>query len=262
MSRVTCESLRDALLAGRSPADAELVEHAASCEPCAALVADHASVGGALAKGRAAPGDPLPWSSVEALVKEEVGWRAWLRSRPTPVRWGLACGAFAVVAALGLRHVRHDLDLVPGLELGGLLAVFSFLAYQAFGSALPVTGRPARHPGILAAALGVPVAAAFVRTATTLAPAADSATFLHQAFSCFGYGALLTAPLLAVLWLLDRGAGSRSRVYYAAAAAGLAANAALTLHCPNTSSAHLLVGHATIGLALATVAGLVQARQT
>jgi len=261
MSRVTCEALRDALRAGTSPADAELVSHAASCEACTALLAERASVGRALAAETLESGAPLPWSGLETLMKEEVGWRAWVRSRPTPVRLAFAYGAFALVGSLGLRRVRPDLELVPGLELGGLLVVFGVTAYQALGPALPVAGRPASRPGILALALAVPALAAFVRTATTLAPAADAATFVHQAWSCFGYGALLTAPLLAVLWLMDRGAGSPSRVFYSAAVAGLAANAALTLHCPNASSAHLLVGHATIGLALAAVAGLFQGRR-
>src|SRR6187399_1714474 len=118
MRTVTCESLRDALRAGSPPDDAELVEHAASCEQCTALLADHASVGRALAAEPVPTGDPLPWSGLEALMEEEVGWRPWFRSRPTPVRVALACGTFALVGALGLHHVRPDLALVPGLELG------------------------------------------------------------------------------------------------------------------------------------------------
>jgi len=261
MSRVTCESLRDALLAGRSPAEAELVEHAAACEPCAALLADQAAVAGALAGDHPPRGDPLAWSGVEALMKEEVGWRAWLRSRPTPVRWGLATAALASVALLGFRHARHDLDLVPPVELAGLVLVFGTLGALTLGPALPIAGRRGARPGLLAAAFGVPALAAFVKTATTAAPTVDGASWLRQAMSCFGYGSLLTAPLVAVIWLLDRGVGLRSRVYYSAAAAGLGANAALTLHCPSSSSAHLLLGHASIGLAFAAVAGLFQARR-
>jgi len=262
MSRVSCETVRDALREGRAPSDPELRTHAAGCEQCRALLDDEASLGRALAAEGAGAGEPLPWAGVEALLQEEVGWRAWFRSRPHQVRVLFAAAAYTLVTLLGLRRLRPDFDRVTAYEFALLLAAFGLIAGAAIRRALPIVGLPAKggalEGGVLVAAFAVPLAAAFVHTAT---PGIDGATFAHQAWNCFSYGSLLTIPLIAVLWLLDRGAGPRSRLYYGAAAAGLAANAALTLHCPNTSSGHLLVGHATIGLALAAVAWLVLRRR-
>jgi len=265
MSDVSCEHVRDALRLGQIPLPPALLAHAEGCPQCSTLLADDGRLGTALsAEWDALKADALPFAGVEALVKDEVGWRAWLRSRPSPVRFLFAAAGFGVVTALGLRHLRPDIGLVPAVELGGLLATFGFFGGLAAGRALPVVGAPPKRlpaEGILAAALAVPFVAAFVRTATSVVPAADAATFARQAWSCFSYGALLTVPLVEILWLMDRGAGPRSRVYQGAAAAGLAANAALTLHCANATSAHLLVGHATIGIALAVVAVLVMRRR-
>ena len=52
----------------------------------------------------------------------------------------------------------------------------------------------------------------------------------------------------------------RSAPLLSAAVAGLAANAALTLHCPNGGALHLLLGHAAIGVGLAAIAWLVHRR--
>lgn len=265
MSEVSCEHVRDALLSGQSPLSPALLAHAEGCPQCSPLLADDSRLGNALkAEWEPLGAEAPPWAGVDALLEAEVGWRAWLRSRPNRVRLLFAGAAFVVVTALGLRHLRPDFGLVPVVELGGLLAAFACLGGLAAGRALPIVGsRPKRVPSeaILAAALGLPIVAAFVKTATTLAPATDSVTFARQAWSCFSYGSLLTLPLVAALWLMDRGAGPRSRVFHGAAMAGLAANAALTLHCPNASPAHLLVGHATIGFVLAGVAVLVLRRR-
>jgi hypothetical protein len=265
MSEVSCEDVRDALRLGHIPLPPALLSHAEGCAECRLLLADDATLGKALTAEMAAPGADAPaWTGVEALLLEEQGFRAWLRSRPNPVRLLLAGAAFVLVTALGLRHLRPDFAVVPALELGGLLAAFALVGGVAASRAVPVVGaRPKRVPSevILAAALGLPALAALARTATTLAPAADGAAFVRQAWSCFSYGSLLTIPLVVVLWLLDRGAGPRSRIFHAAAVAGLAANAALTLHCPNGSSGHLVVGHATIGVALAAAAALLLRRR-
>lgn len=261
MSAASCEAVRDALREGRGVSDPPLRKHAEECPQCSALLDDEAALGRVLATEGPGTVEPLPWSGVETLLKEEVGWRAWLRSRPHQVRVLFAAAAYTLVTLLGLRRLRPDFDSLTAYELAALLVVFGLIAGAAIQRALPVVGRPkqgALEGGVLAAAFGVPMAAAFVHSAT---PGIDAPSFVHQAWSCFSYGSLLTLPLVAVLWLLDRGAGPHSRLYYGAAAAGLAANAALTLHCPNTSSGHLLLGHATIGLALAAVAWLVVRRR-
>lgn len=262
MSTASCEAVRDALRRGRDASDPELSKHAAECAQCGALLEDQAALGRVLASEGPGAGETLPWAGVETLLKEEVGWRAWLRSRPHRVRVLFAAGAYTFVTVLGLRRIRPDFERMTAYELAGLLVAFGLIAGASIQRALPVVGRPAKRgaleAGVLGAGFGVPMLAAFVHTAT---PGIDGTTFVRQAWSCFSYGSLLTIPLVAVLWLLDRGAGPRTRLYYGAAAAGLAANAALTLHCPNTSSPHLLLGHATIGLALAAVAWLVLRRR-
>jgi len=127
MSEVSCEHVRDALRLGQIPLPPALLAHAEACGECSLLLADDAALGKALtAESGALETEALPWAGFEALVNEEVGFRAWLRSRPNPVRFLVAVAAFALVTALGLRHLRSDFALVPALELGGLLAAFAF----------------------------------------------------------------------------------------------------------------------------------------
>ncbi|HEV8548179.1 MAG TPA: hypothetical protein VGQ57_04105 [Polyangiaceae bacterium] len=256
MSTVSCESVRDALLAGQAPDDSQFLAHAQTCAQCDALLADRASIGRALAEDPARSSSDAPaWRDMAALVEHESGVRAWLQSRPTLVRLCLAADAFAAVTAFGWLRRRSDFAALPQAEWIGLLACFGAVGLLALRQALPVMGRvPTATRGkalLLGVALLFPFVAAFGRTPTSALPPFDPLTFLRQAASCFGFGALLATPLFVLLWLLDRGAGSPSRRLFAAAAFGLAANAALTLHCSQASPAHLLLGHAGIGAALA-----------
>ena len=81
-------------------------------------------------------------------------------------------------------------------------------------------------------------------------------TFVQATVGCFVLGALVGGFVVVGLRLLDRG-GHRSReaALFAATAGGLAANAALELHCPATAPAHLLLGHASVALVLVLVYG-------
>jgi hypothetical protein len=260
---MSCEAVREALLAGRGPEEPELVQHAAQCPSCRALLLDRGALGQVLAAQEAATAEGGPtWPEMAALVEREVGWRAWLRSRSTPWRRRFGILAFALVTALGLRHLRSDFASLPAGELTGLLAAFTLTAVVGIRHALSVNGgsRSSVGRGLLATALAVPVVLSFMRTTTLTPPVTDAVTFARQASSCFAYGSLITVPLAVVLWLLDRGAASRTQTLLSAAVAGLGANAALTLHCPLTSTAHVLVGHAGIGLALAAVAWLLLGR--
>ena len=263
MNELTCETVRDALLEGRAPSDPQLLEHAATCAACQALLADRSVVGQRLAAREAAGANGSPaWSEMAALVEREVGWRAWLRSRSTPWRRLAGVAGFLLVTALGFRHLRADFQRVPAVELAGLIVAFVLTGVLALRYALTANGtsRASAARALLAAALGLPVVLSFVRTAVLSPAATTGATFLRQALGCFAYGSLLTAPLAVLLWSMDRGAGSRSQLLLSAAVAGLAANAALTLHCPNGGSAHLLLGHAAIGLAFAAIAWLLHRR--
>lgn len=256
MSDVRCEDVRDALVAGRKPTDAELVEHARGCEQCATLLANEAALGRSLATaGSGGELDAALWGELERELGAETGAHAWLRSRPTPVRLGLALGGVALVTALGLRHLRPHWDTLSKPVLGAWLVAFAGVAALALRVALPALDVAApRRRAVLAAAFGLPVVYAALGAASFGGPPLVAAPFFGAALSCFVYGTLLSLPLVALVWLLDRGAGSRSRVLAGAAACGLAANAALLLHCPATDPAHLLAGHGAIGVALALVA--------
>ncbi len=266
MSTVSCESIRDALLRGRVPEDdPELRGHLASCAQCAALLADQAAVGRALSAETGPPElEPARWANLEQLMQEESGFRAWLRGRPTPWRVSMALVGVAVVAALGAVRLRPDFHRLAPLELLAILTAFVVSAGVALPLAFPVLGRQAigtlRQRMVLALALAVPVVTALVRGAAASGASAGSEDFLPPALACFVYGSLLAAPLILLLWLLDRGAAPRSRSLYAAAVVGLGANAALAIHCSSSDAAHLLAGHAAIGLAFAGAAWLIGKR--
>jgi len=91
----------------------------------------------------------------------------------------------------------------------------------------------------------VPILAAFA-PATEMSRQAGAG----GALGCFGYGALLTLPIAALLWAFDRDQRPSLRtVCLSAAGLGLCANLLLELHCGNGNAAHVLLGHASLGVA-------------
>jgi hypothetical protein len=259
MNTVRCEDVRDALLAGRPPTDPELARHAEGCAHCASLLEDEAALGRSLATaGSDNPLDAALWGELERELAEEKGARAWFRSRPTGLRLALALAGVLFVTALGLRHARPDFASVSKSVLGAWLVAFIADALLAVRVALPMLEASGpRRRAALTAAFGLPLVYAFVAALSFGAPAAVATPFFTRALACFSYGTLLSTPLVGLVWLLDRGTGSRTRVLAGAATCGLAANAALLLHCPATDPAHLLAGHGAIGVALALIAWLV-----
>jgi hypothetical protein len=253
----SCDELRDALLEGRSGTEPALAAHAEQCEQCATLLLDQALVGRALATG-----PPLPaagaelWSGLDRALSDETGPRSWLRSRSTRLRIALALGMLVVVMLLGTARLRSDFRSVSSVGLATWLGAFTLAGLGVIALALPDLGRRRATPrGWLAwplVALALPAAYALIGWYTLeQIPWPPYPPLLQPALACFGYGILLSVPLLALFWLLDRGAGPRSRVLAAAAATGLAANGALLLHCSSMHEPHLLLGHATIGVTLA-----------
>jgi hypothetical protein len=262
MSQASCEDVRDALLRGRSAEEPELSAHARGCEQCTALLVDQALVGLALAAPEPLSStDGMPWAELERAVGAESGPRAWLRSRATSTRVALGLAAIVGVVLLGIRRLRPDWSSLPLSALVIWVAAFVGVALGLILLALRDLGRsPAgagRRRGWLVAAVGLPLAYA-LSAASMFGGAGDgpNPAWLGQALGCFVYGAALSSPLVLVLWLVDRGAGPRTRVLAAAGATGLAANAALLLHCPANDPGHLMLGHATIGAALALVGWL------
>src|SRR5262245_35960030 len=99
-----CAEIRDALLAGSVPSGPEVEAHVRGCSACEELLADEGALGRALSRNEtpAIASDEL-FASLERRVLAESGPRAWLRSRPTPVRAGVALLAGATVVAIGGR---------------------------------------------------------------------------------------------------------------------------------------------------------------
>jgi hypothetical protein len=69
---------------------------------------------------------------------------------------------------------------------------------------------------------------------------------------CFGYGAAVVVPFIALVWLLERrDPMPLTSLLVVGALAGIAANLLLHTHCPSVHLGHLLLGHASIGVAWA-----------
>lgn len=250
-------------------------DHLEACPACSALAADGGALGRLLAgAGGAATlsgGVPRPALDVEALdldalarhVEASMAPRATdrLRTLSTRTRASLAAGlALAIIAAMALAFRRVDFAVYPGWRLAGELTVHLASALAAGWLVLRPLHLPASTAGLqgllVGAALVLPLALGALPAAHLDHPASLAGTgddFARRAVACFLYGAAWTAPLLLVLRKSDR-LPSRGTALAAAAAAGVMANMALLLHCPLTHPAHLLAGHATVGLAFAGLA--------
>src|SRR5262245_58503676 len=86
-----CTEIRDALLAGSLPAGPGVDAHLRDCAACSELLENGGALGRALSRSEApaVSGEEL-FASLERAVRAESGPRAWLRSRPTPLRAGVA----------------------------------------------------------------------------------------------------------------------------------------------------------------------------
>lgn len=262
------------LAAGGGPLEGREVEaHLEACAPCRELAAE-AELARALAEDAAAArlddalDDELEGmlGRVTARVEAERGPRAWLRSRSTPLRLALGLAAVALTGSFALVTApREDLVVYPldrmALVLGAMAAAAAVsLIFGLRPLWRPSLGSAPRWSVILGVPAGV-VALALAPEAPSLHPASlagGGAEFAPAALACFAYGAALGLPIVALL----RAAERRERwplaqALLAAAAAGLAGNLALQLHCPITDPWHLLWGHASVSLALPLVLGVV-----
>jgi hypothetical protein len=246
-----CSQIRDSFVSGNRPSEQQLEAHLATCPQCKALFEHDAEIGRGLA---AQAGATLPFPSdffgqIEQELARETGPRAWLRSRPSRVRFVFTL--LAVLCAViggGLLRQRADFAQYPMLRVGLLLCVYFVAIALAFAKEL--SELPRREPlreslPLLTFALAVPILASFA-PATEISRQASA----DGALSCFGYGALLTLPVALLLWAFDRNERPSLRTAcLSAAALGLAANLLLELHCGNGNPMHVLLGHASLGLA-------------
>jgi hypothetical protein len=245
-----CTDIRARLLQGGDLGPAAAA-HAAECPACAALLADGGRVARLLGHPEHARVDvDAALATAEAAMAREVGVRARLRSASTRVRlsmMGLA-GASVALAFLVLRP-RPDLAAYPR----GRLALSVVLLLAATGVGMRMFARPLYLPSterrrslaILGAALALPFVLAALPQAHGL-PVSLGGTgddLLARALVCVRTGLMAAAPVALTLWLVDRGTAPW---VLGAVTAGVTGTLALELHCPLTSPAHLLLGHATI----------------
>ena len=245
-----CSQVRDAFMSGKVLPKSEVQAHLDVCPHCAALFDNDAELGRSLA-AQVAPALPFPedlFGAIEASVGRETGLRAWLRSRPSTLRFQLL--ALCVVALVGAGSMRYrpDLAAYPVARMVILLGAYFIAVLLALGKELSLAvrrGKVADYAALAAFGLGLPFLAAF-------APATEASRLAgpEGALGCFLYGAMFTLPLGILLWAFDRDDRPTLRtVCLSAAALGLSANLMLELHCPSGHPLHLLLGHASIGLA-------------
>jgi hypothetical protein len=246
-----CERVRDAFLAGSVPSDPELLTHAKTCAECSLLLADDGELGQVLAKAGPAAVAPK-WPSVGNALRNERGLRAWIRSRPTRQRLLMVLIAALTALVLGARQPRHDEPdaVVLGAWVLVFLAATLVCAALALGSLGRLRSTGKRGVAIVLGSL-LPVGYAL---AHHTAGAAAGQPLWPGILGCFGYGTLVVLPLFTMIWLLDRDEKpALLSSVITGIAAGLAANAALSLHCAQENVAHLLLGHAAIGALLGLV---------
>ena len=246
-----CSTVRDAFVSGTVLPEDQVEAHLASCPQCRELYQRDAELGRNLAREVSATvafsGDFF--GQLEQKLAQETGFRAWLRSRPSGLRFLLLLLPLLVVliATGALRH-RADFAQYPLQRVLLLLTIYFVAILIAFGKELSESPRGDAfrdHWALLAFALGVPFLAAFAPATELSRQAAPSG-----ALGCFAYGALLTLPIALLLWGFNRDDRISLRtVCLSAAALGLSANLMLELHCGNGNAEHVLLGHASLGLA-------------
>lgn len=190
-------------------------------------------------------------SATESLLEAEQGTRAFLRSRPTRLRWALSSALPALLLVREFARGRvawRDFStpkLLAGLFLVALLGVVTWSALRP----IPLGRNAARLFKALALlAWCLPCVLLFSPEARSSSDPL-SAGLWSRALGCFAYGSALAAPIFALLWAFDRGVQVPFRVHaLAAGSVAILANLILLLHCPNNDSTHCWVGHFSIGL--------------
>lgn len=257
-----CAEIRSGFVAGRVPAGPKVDAHLAVCPHCHELFENDARLGRRLAQAvlPEAPATDL-FALVERDLSREVGIRARLRALPLRVRVAtLSSTTGALLLFQFVQNRRPDFgDYSQGVFWGVALALaLAFVAgvfalSRGVNAPLGALGR-GRAPAIFLLVVPALVALLAPLGAESLA----ATTAWGNPSSCFSYGAALVVPLLLLYWLFERrDTVPRSALVAAGAVAGLAANLLLHVHCGSAHPGHLLLGHASIGLAWALALRLV-----
>ncbi|HYJ10922.1 MAG TPA: NrsF family protein [Polyangiaceae bacterium] len=262
-----CADIRQGFASGVIPEGPAVAEHVRACPHCRELFEQGAMLGLRFAQAPLPPPDPGDlFSAVQRDLQGEVGLHARLRALPS---WARATALVAIGGLLFALHlfldVRPDLDEY-GLDVFGAVTLLlgAGLVWGAWRLVRGVS-RPARREGTLALALlALPMLVTFVVPLGALYD--DPVSTWGNPADCFSYGAALVLPMVALAWLFER----RDRIPAAAlvsagALAGVAANLLLNAHCASVHLGHLMLGHASIGIAwalgLLLVSRLVRAKE-
>ncbi len=260
-----CQPAHAALRRGVRPSeDPALAGHLAGCPACATLAGGPALVG-ALDAAAPATAPVGAWlAEAEAMLARERGPRAWLHSRTTAQRTGLAAaGAGLVPLLVWLAWRRIDAGVYPTgrllLDVGVVLLPAAWLLVAAMRPLhRPAWPRAVAWLGLGLAVAGV-LAGAWLEPAHHAHPASLAGTgpqLVPRALACLAFGTGLGLP--ALLWLVALARGGE-RPSLLAVVAGLAGGVAIFLHCPIVAPEHLVLGHAPVMLvvlALMTAWGL------
>jgi hypothetical protein len=184
------------------------------------------------------------YAALRADIARERGLVGWLRERSATAR---LLGAGGVVAGLcvscWLLFARRDLAEYPADRMALTLAAIGLLLVVSLMIALRPLQRPGLPRWVAPAVVTTSLfALASLYVISPLPPhVVTSGASLGPALVCLAIGLLLGVPVYALIALVDRG-GAR-RALPMAAAAGLAANLVLHIHCPRTDPSHLMIGH-------------------
>lgn len=242
-----CAEIRDAFASGAGLTGPEVDDHLVTCATCRTLL-DSGALGALLAEQRAShvSAEEALLARVEARLEREVGVRAWFRSQGTRRRFALVALVltFTIAPAVAVRSAKGPLSALAAVSLALVVAA----VLLAVASVLRPPWRPLRRVRLLAVAAG---SLALPFAVVALAAADGSAEHgALRASACFMYGAALSLPAFVLLKLLDRAEQvSLPSLALLAGTSGLVANLVLRLHCPSEEPVHLLLGHATIGVA-------------
>jgi hypothetical protein len=186
---------------------------------------------------------------------------AALRRRPGWQRNLVGLAALVtLVVATRVAMPRADLAVYPtwrlALELTVYVAAFGLASLVALrGAHLPTLPRLQTYALVVATVGLVALVGMLPAPHAHSVPASRGAAELLS--GCALMGVMVALPVYALVRSLDR--GSSLSAIAAAAAAGLAGNAFLQMRCANTSQAHLVFGHAAVGVWLVAGVALVRA---
>jgi hypothetical protein len=251
-----CAEIRSEFVAGRIPASPRVEEHLKVCPHCRELFANDAELGRRLAQAvlpALESGDLF--ALVDREVQRETGLRARLRALPTRLRAMILGGVVLVLLATQLAYCcRPDfVEYEPLVFWGvvGLLGVALGVGVWRVlrGASLPLW-KSSNERWVTAGLMATPLLAILLMPLGTSSP--EWLAAFGRPELCFSHGALLSVPFVLAYWLFER----RDRIPVSTwvtvgALAGISSNLLLHAICPSENLAHLLLGHATIGVAWA-----------